>query len=81
MSLGIPYMGSKRKLVSKIISHIKKYNPNCKYFYDLFGGGGAVSLEALKHFENVYYNELDTGVVRLLEKIRLLKNYFAIKRS
>ena len=72
MSLGIPYMGSKRKLSKKIIDHIIVHNPNCKYIYDLFGGGGAISFEALKRkqFKGVYYNELNTGVVELLKKIK-----------
>ena len=68
---GIPYMGSKRKLAPKIINHILNHNPNAKYFYDLFGGGGAVSFEALKRrqFKKVHYNELNTGVVNLLKHI------------
>lgn len=65
-------MGSKRKLAPAIIDHIIEHNPNAKYFYDLFGGGGAVSFEALrvKKFEKVFYNEIDSGVVTLLKKIR-----------
>ena len=68
---GIPYMGSKRKLAPKIINHILNHNPNAKYFYDLFGGGGAVSFEALRRrqFLEVHYNELNTGVVNLLKHI------------
>jgi site-specific DNA-adenine methylase len=42
MKLGIPYMGGKRKLSKQIIDFILAKNPNCKYFYDLFGGGGAI---------------------------------------
>ena len=72
MSLGIPYMGSKRKLSKKIIDHILINNPNCKYIYDLFGGGGAISFQALqrKQIEKVFYNEYNTGVVELLKKIK-----------
>lgn len=68
--LGIPYMGGKRGIAKNIIDFIRFENPNAKYFYDLFGGGGAISFQALNSFENVYYNELNTGVVKLLEKIR-----------
>ena len=70
--LGIPYMGSKRKLAGKIIDAIIRDNPRAKYFYDLFGGGGSISLEALKRnqFEKVFYNEIDSGVVNLLKKIQ-----------
>lgn len=71
-NLGIPYMGSKRKLSYEIVSYILRKNPNCKYFYDLFGGGGAISFQALqyKNIQQVYYNEIDTGVCELLRKIQ-----------
>jgi site-specific DNA-adenine methylase len=70
--LGLPYMGSKRKIASKILDYICSKNPKANIFYDLFGGGGAISFEALQRsqFRKVIYNELNTGVVRLLEKIR-----------
>lgn len=70
--LGIPYMGSKRKLQPKILEHIKKHNPNQEYFIDMFGGGAQVSLCALENnlFKDVHYNELNTQVVNLLRKIQ-----------
>jgi len=70
--IGIPYMGSKRKLAKPILDHILTHNPKTRYFFDLFGGGGAVSFEALKRpqLQSVHYNELNTGVVELLKKIR-----------
>ena len=70
MSVGIPYMGSKRKLSGKIVDKILSDNPNCKYVYDLFGGGGAISFEFLSRGLKVSYNELNTGVVELLKKIQ-----------
>ena len=45
--LGLPYMGSKRKLAKQIVDKILVDNPNTKYFYDLFGGGASVTFEAL----------------------------------
>jgi len=73
-------MGSKRKIAKPLIDYMLNSNPNAKYFYDLFGGGGSMSFEALKRkrFETVHYNELNTGVVKLLEKIREdgVNNYF-----
>lgn len=71
-NLGIPYMGSKRKLAPKIMDFIMRQNPKCRYFYDLFGGGGAMSFVALQYqqIKQVNYNELNTGVVELLRKIR-----------
>lgn len=71
INLGMPYMGSKRKLAPKILEYIINNNPNCKYFFDLFGGGGAISFMALQYpqIEKVFYNELNTGVVELLRKV------------
>ena len=65
-------MGSKRKIAKPILDYICANNPNAKYFFDLFGGGGAISFEALKRkqFKEVHYNELNTGIVELLKKIR-----------
>lgn len=70
--VGIPYMGSKRQLSHEIVSYIMAKNPNCKHFYDLFGGGGAISFQALQHknVQNVYYNEIDTAIVELIKKIK-----------
>ena len=70
--LGIPYMGSKRKLAPKIVQKILKDNPDARFFYDLFGGGGAISFIALQHkqLKKVVYNELNTGIVSLLKDIK-----------
>lgn len=70
MRLGLPYMGSKRKIAKDIVDYMIQNNPNAKYFWDLFGGGGAISFELLKRGKTVFYNELNTGIVELLEKIR-----------
>ena len=68
---GMPYMGSKRKLSKHLISYMLRKNPNAKYFYDLFGGGGAMSFEALhyKQLKEVHYNEYNAGVVALLKDV------------
>ena len=72
MSLGIPYMGSKRKIAPDLIQYMANANPSAVHFYDLFGGGGAMSFAALQSgfFESVHYNELNGAIVALLEKIR-----------
>lgn len=72
MSLGLPYMGSKRKIAADLIRYMANANPNAVHFYDLFGGGGAMSFAALQSglFYSVHYNELNKAVVALLEKIR-----------
>lgn len=46
---GIPYMGSKQKLAHRIVNTIQQRHTDAEHFYDLFGGGGAISLEALRH--------------------------------
>ena len=70
--LGLPYMGSKRRLSCEIADHILMAHQNTKYVWDLFGGGGAISFEFLqrRQIERVVYNELNTGVVELLRKIQ-----------
>lgn len=70
--LGLPYMGSKRTIAKEVIDYIISMNPNVKYIYDLFGGGGAISFEFLqrKQIQKVIYNELNTGVCELLKDIQ-----------
>jgi hypothetical protein len=65
-------MGSKRVIAKELVDFMVQANPNAKYFYDLFGGGAAMSFEVLKRnrFEKVFYNELNTGVTELLKKIQ-----------
>ena len=45
--LGIPYMGSKRKIAKELMDYMLANTPNATAFYDLFGGGGAISLTKL----------------------------------
>jgi site-specific DNA-adenine methylase len=75
MDLGIPYMGSKRKLAPKIIRTITYRHSEITDFYDLFGGGGSVSFLALKDYNfNVHYNELNTHIFSLVEYLKNNKN-------
>ena len=71
-NLGMPYMGSKRKLAKPIMDYIIRNNPDIRYFYDIFGGGGAMSFEAIQRprLREVFYNDFNTGVVELLKKIK-----------
>jgi len=71
MSIGLPYMGSKRKLARRIVETILARHPGTRYVYDLFGGGGAISFEFLTHPGiHVVYNDVNTGIVELLKKLR-----------
>lgn len=70
--LGIPYMGSKRRLAKRINDFALERHPESRYFYDLFGGGGAISFDAAQRpqLELVHYNELNAAIVELIKKIR-----------
>ena len=69
--LGIPYMGSKRKLASEILLKITQRHENISDFYDLFGGGGSVSFTAIRDYRfNVHYNELNKHVFELVKYLK-----------
>jgi hypothetical protein len=61
---GMPYQGSKSSICDELLQQI----PKAVHFYDLFGGGAAVSHAAALsgRWEQVYYNEIDSRVVALL---------------
>lgn len=65
MRYGIPYMGSKNRIAKWIIDNL----PPATHFYDLFGGGGAISHCALLSgkYEHVHYNELNPLIVKALK--------------
>lgn len=62
MSYGMSYMGSKSRVAKWIIDNL----PPAKHFYDLFGGGGAITHCALLSgkYEHVHYNELNPLIVK-----------------
>ena len=66
----IPYMGSKNKIVSELFSVMKQFKPDAKYFYDLFGGGGAMSFMALQLGYKVVYNDFDSDVSNFVKYIQ-----------
>lgn len=61
------YIGSKEMIAGAILKEIHKHAPNAKYFFDLFGGGGAVSIQALASGLKVHYNELKTDLCLLFK--------------
>lgn len=67
--LRIPYMGSKQEISTLLLKQMLAKKPKAKYFYDLFGGGGAMSLCALVNNFKVHYNEINTCVRELLEHL------------
>ena len=74
--LGIPYMGSKRKLAIDILQFITRRHPDLTDFYDLFGGGGSVSFTAIANCGDnmtVHYNELNSHIYHLVEYLKTHK--------
>jgi len=67
MGYGLPYMGSK----SRLIKRLSQYLPNADHFYDVFGGGSSVShfmaKERPKSFRTINYNEIDLTVCELVK--------------
>lgn len=66
--LGLPYMGSKRGIAFAVVCAIYQRHPEAEYFYDLFGGGGAISAMALQFGYKVIYNEFNSSVYSLFTR-------------
>lgn len=62
-------MGSKNKIAKRLFEKMLEIKPKAKYFFDLFGGGGAMSFFALQLGLKVHYNEKQKGLVDLLSYI------------
>ena len=62
MNFGMPYMGSKNSIAQKIVDFL----PRAEHFYDLFGGGGAITHCAYlsNHYKYIHYNELEPLVYK-----------------
>ena len=67
--VGMPYVGSKKKVSKKIVEIIKQNFGEDKLVYDLFGGGGAITAELAINGFNVVYNELDMSVFNMLQTL------------
>ena len=68
----IPYMGNKRKLATRIINTIIDLKGNdFNHFYDLFGGGGSISISSLNLWDKtIHYNEINTAIYNLMKRIQ-----------
>lgn len=67
--IGLPYIGSKKKISKKLIEIIKQNFGTDKTVYDLFGGGGAVTLECKLQGLDVVYNDIDPIPGLMIQKI------------
>lgn len=67
--IGLPYIGSKKKVSKKIVEIIKQ-NFGCdKPVYDIFGGGGAITAELLLNGFEVHYNDLDSDITDMFVRV------------
>jgi len=75
VNYGIPYQGSKQKIAKEIC----KIFPSEKNFYDLFGGGFAITHAMLVHrwksFERFHFNEIRPGICDLVNECAYQKYY------
>ena len=67
--IGLPYIGSKKKISKKLIEIIKQNFGTDKTVYDLFGGGGAITLECKLQGLDVVYNDIDSIPGEMIQKI------------
>ena len=67
--IGLPYIGSKKKIAKKLIEIIKQNFGTDKIVYDLFGGGGAITLECKLQGLDVVYNDIDPIPGQMIQKI------------
>ncbi len=67
--IGLPYQGSKKKISKKIVEIIKQNFGTDKPIYDIFGGGGAITVECILNGLEVYYNDLDKDITNVFERV------------
>lgn len=67
--LGLPYVGSKKKISKKIVQIIKDNFGTDKPIYDIFGGGGAITAECLLQGLDVNYNDINKNVTDMFTKV------------
>lgn len=68
-TLGLPYVGSKKKISKKIVQIIKDNFGTDNTIYDIFGGGGAITAECLLQGLDVNYNDINKNVTDMLTKV------------
>ena len=66
----LPYMGSKQNIAYSLMLAMIQKKPKAKYFFDIFGGGCAMSLMAKQFGLKVFYTEKNAGIVNLLNFLK-----------
>lgn len=67
--IGLPYIGSKKKVSKRIAEIIKQNFGSDKPVYDIFGGGGAITAELLLNGFEVHYNDLDSDITDMFVRV------------
>lgn len=67
--VGLPYVGSKKKISKKIVEIIKQNFGTDKTVYDVFGGGGAITAELMINGVDVIYNDLDKTITDMFTRV------------
>lgn len=67
--VGLPYVGSKKKISKKIVEIIKQNFGTDKTVYDVFGGGGAITGELMINGIDVVYNDLDKTITDMFNRV------------
>lgn len=67
--VGLPYVGSKKKISKKIVGIIKQNFGTDKTVYDVFGGGGAITAELMINAIDVVYNDLDNTITDMFNRV------------
>ena len=67
--IGLPYVGSKKKISKKIVEIIKQNFGSDIPVYDVFGGGGAITAELLLNNMQVHYNDLDSNATSMFARV------------
>lgn len=67
--IGLPYVGSKKKISKKIVEIIKQNFGTDKTVYDVFGGGGAITAELMINGIDVIYNDLDKTITDMFNRV------------
>ena len=67
--IGLPYVGSKKKISKKIVEIIKQNFGTDKKVYDVFGGGGAITAELMINDIDVVYNDLDKMITDMFNRV------------
>lgn len=68
-AVGLPYVGSKKKISKKIVEIIKQNFGTDKTVYDVFGGGGAITAELMINDIDVVYNDLDKTITDMFNRV------------